>query len=136
MEGKCTILFDDPFWVGIFERVTPEGYAAARHVFGAEPGEAELLRFAREDYVNLRFSPPGPCPPVTTLERGFKRRQREARREMQQIGMGTFSQRALQAEHERLKESRQEESRAAREDRERAKFQKRQAIKKEKHRGH
>lgn len=135
MEGKCTILFDDPFWVGIFERVTPEGYAVARHVFGAEPGEAELLQFAREGYANLRFSPPGSCPPFTTLEHGFKQRQREARREMQQIGTGTFSQRALHAERERLKETRQEESRAAREDREREKFQQRQALKKEKHRG-
>jgi hypothetical protein len=36
------VFFDEPFWVGVFERDVPGGLMVARVVFGAEPSEAEV----------------------------------------------------------------------------------------------
>jgi len=37
-----TVFFDEPFWVGVFERDAPGGLMVARVVFGAEPSDAEV----------------------------------------------------------------------------------------------
>jgi hypothetical protein len=136
MEGKCTIAFEHPFWVGIFERLDERGYSAARFVFGAEPTEAELHRFALQDYQRLEFSLPGPAPERGgDPEPGFKRRLREARKTLQGPGAGTRAQQAIQAEYERRKDERQELSREACDAEEQRQFLLRQERKKEKHRG-
>ena len=136
MECNCTIYFEDPFWVAVFERSDVCGYSVARFVFGSEPSETELQEFALKRFQTLLFSLPGPMPKLETHEVGFKRRQRDARQQTQQAGISTRAQRALQAERERMKRDRQEESREERETRERQKFLQKLAQKKEKHRGH
>ena len=35
--GKLTVYFDDPFWVGIFERSEGSKLSVAKVTFGAEP---------------------------------------------------------------------------------------------------
>ena len=37
-----TVLFDEPFWVGLYERETDGRYEVARVVFGAEPKDYEV----------------------------------------------------------------------------------------------
>lgn len=135
MEGKCTIYFEDPFYVGIFERIDERGYSVARYVFGAEPGDAELVQFVRNDYRRLQFSSPVPCTKDLISNMNFKRRQREARRQAEQTDIGTRAQRALQAEYERQKLSRHEINHAEREEAEQQKFLLKQKQKKQKHRG-
>jgi hypothetical protein len=108
MEGKCTIAFENPFWVGIFERLDERGYSAARFIFGSEPSEAQLHRFALQDYLRLGFSLPGPPPEEADFAPGFKRRLREARKALTEPVTGTRAQQAIQAEYERRKEERQE----------------------------
>jgi len=34
---KLTILFEDPFWIGIFERIDDNKLSVAKITFGAEP---------------------------------------------------------------------------------------------------
>lgn len=135
MEGKGTIFFEDPFWVGIFERSDEHGYAVARHVFGSEPSEAELYQFVLNEYQRLEFSPAGPQPPEAAGPDNFKRRQRQARRQMKAEGAGTWAQRALQAELERRKEIRSSQSKEERQAQAQLKFSQRQERKKRKHRG-
>lgn len=135
MYGKCTVYFEDPYWIGFFERCDENGYSVARFVFGAEPSEVELYLFGLRYFQNLVFSQPGPVPEKEKAELSFKRRQRQVHRQMTQAGAGTFAQRALQAERERMKQVRREETRAEREAGEREKFLRKQAQKKEKHRG-
>jgi hypothetical protein len=134
MEGKCTIYFEDPFWVGIFEREDENGYAAARQVFGAEPGDAELLQWIFSEYSHLSYSRARPQAAAGAKEVGFKRRQRELRQEMETSGVGTRAQRAVQAEYERRKQERQAETREQREERERQEYSRRRERKKEKRR--
>ncbi len=136
MECACMIYFEDPFWVGIFERTSEKGYAVVRYVFGAEPTEAELLRFALHRYAFLRFSEPGPVRERKSAPLNFKRRQREIRQQEDLRGHLTRAQAAVQAERERQKVARKQTSRAERDTAQGQQFELRQAKRKEKHRGH
>ena len=41
-KSKLTVLFDPPFWVGVFERESGGRYEACKLTFGAEPRDAEV----------------------------------------------------------------------------------------------
>lgn len=136
MECKCTIFFDDPFWVGIFERQDEMGYSAARFVFGAEPSDASVYQFILKDYYRLRFSAPQPGAPSDNRSPNFKRRQREVRRQMlAQQPVGTRAQNALQAEREALSQAQKAQRSQAEFDRQDDRYQMRQERKKQKRRG-
>ncbi|MEU3568107.1 DUF2992 family protein [Kitasatospora sp. NPDC036755] len=53
MPNTFTVFFEGPFRVGVLEIAGPRGVRAARHAFGAEPGNAELLEFVRGDFGRL-----------------------------------------------------------------------------------
>jgi len=136
MECRCTLFFEDPFWVAIFERIDESGCAAARFVFGAEPSEAEMYQFALNGYQRLTFTAALPGSTAPVLITNFKRRQREARQQTSgQGGPGTWAQLALQAELERSKNEHRQTSQAGREAREERKFTLKLEKKKQKHRG-
>ena len=42
---KLTILFSNPFWIGVFERYEGSQYRACKVTFGAEPKEAEVFDY-------------------------------------------------------------------------------------------
>ena len=41
VNGKLTVFFEEPFWVGIFERIEDGKLSVAKVTFGAEPKEAD-----------------------------------------------------------------------------------------------
>ena len=43
--GQLTVFFDDPFWVGVFERIEENKLSVCRVVFGAEPKDYEVYDF-------------------------------------------------------------------------------------------
>ena len=130
-----TVLFDAPFWVGIFERVEGGELAVAKVTFGAEPSDPEVLDFVLGHFCDRRFSPPVTAEAHRVAE-SPKRRQRAARRQVRESGIGTRSQRALQAQLEAAKSERKREGKELREAEERRKFDLRQAKRREKRRGH
>ena len=81
---KATIFFDKRFWVGTFERTDKEGYAVARHIFGAEPSDLEVHEFVLNHYHELKF---GEAKEITIQIQRMnpKRVQREVRREMARV---------------------------------------------------
>ena len=81
---KATIFFEKRFWVGTFERTDKEGYAVARHIFGAEPSDPEVHEFVLNHYVELKF---GEAKEITIQIQRMnpKRVQREVRREMEKM---------------------------------------------------
>lgn len=135
MYSICTVYFEDPYWVGVFERNDDSGYAAARYVFGSEPTEAEIHQFTLRDFQALSYSHSSEAPEMEERQIGYKRRQREVRQAMVTKPVGTYAQRALQADRERVKQVRQKESREEREAREKEKYLLKQAQKKKHHRG-
>lgn len=135
MKASLTVFFEDPFWVGVFERVEGDRLSACKVTFGAEPKDYEVQEYVLKHYSTLRFSAG-----VETGERkkadSPKRRQREASRQMQNTGIGTKSQMALQMQREAMKTERKQLSRAQREAEEQRRFELKQQKKKEKKRGH
>ena len=134
MEARLTVYFEEPFWVGVFERIEEDRLSACKVTFGAEPKDYDVLGYILEHYHELAFSEP-----VAHEERervdNPKRRQRAAAREMQQTGVGTRSQQALQAQREMMKTERRQITKQEREAEEQRRFELKQQKKKEKHRG-
>src|SRR5690349_3967139 len=95
MEGKLTVYFEDPYWVGVFELEDEYGYRIARVIFGSEPRESELYAFVKEHYDEISYSKPLESQIKVERKRNFKRIQREVRREVMGEGVGTRSQQAM-----------------------------------------
>ena len=53
---KLTVFFENPFWVGIFERISNGKLFVCKVTFGAEPKDYEVLEFILKNYENLNFS--------------------------------------------------------------------------------
>ena len=133
----CTVFFEDPFWVGVWERSGDGTYAAAKTTFGAEPREAEVLAFVLARYGTLAFSKP--CADQSrpqTPAPNPKRMQREAARALQPAGVGTKAQQVLKSQYEAGKQEHKALSREQRFAEEERKFLLRQEKKKTKRRGH
>ena len=102
--------------------------------FGAEPEDYEIYDFVLKKYYRLRFIP-AVAADVKEAGRNPKRVQREVRKQVQSIGIGTKSQQALKLQQEQLKTERKTVSREQREAEKQRKFELKQQKKKEKHRG-
>ena len=136
MEGKLTVYFEDPYWIGIFEREDETGYRVSRVVFGSEPTDAELYEYIQQNYRNLDFSKPLKNQIRIERKKNFKRMQREVRKEVYEEGVGTKAQQAMRLQMELNKKERQVKSREKRREEEAIKFKVRQEKKKEKRKGH
>ena len=132
--ASFTVFFEDPFWVGVYEREEPGGLTACRVVFGAEPKDYEVYDFVLRNYYRLKFSP-AVATDVKEAVRNPKRVQREVRKQVQNTGIGTKSQQALKLQQEQLKTERKTVSREQREAEKQRQFELKQQKRKEKHRG-
>ena len=134
MEGKLTVFFEDPFWVGVFERVEDGKLSVCKVTFGAEPKDYEVWEYVLQHYCELEFSPA-----VETGSRRAadnpKRRQKNARNQLERTGVGTKSQQALQMQLEQNKQERKVKSREQKQAEAERQFALKQQKKKEKHRG-
>ena len=52
-----TVYFEDPFWVGLFEREDGDGYQVCKFPFGGEPKDYEVYDFLMRNWSRLVFSP-------------------------------------------------------------------------------
>jgi hypothetical protein len=136
MEGKLTVYFEDPFWVGVFEREDETGYCVSRVVFGSEPTDVELYEYVQREYAHLSFSQPVKDHIRIFRKKKFKRVQREVRKEVYEDGVGTKAQQAMKLQTELNKKEHQVISRERREEEKALRFQAKQEKKKQKHRGH
>ncbi|MDD6146076.1 MAG: YjdF family protein [Oscillospiraceae bacterium] len=131
---KLTVFFDPPFWVGVFERIEKGKLSVCKVTFGAEPRDCEVWDFVLKNYDKLKFSPAVDVKIKTDAENP-KRRQREAKKQMQPKHLGTKAQQALQLQREQNKTERRSVSKQQREEEKQRRFEQRQQKRKEKHRG-
>jgi hypothetical protein len=136
MEGKLTVIYDPPYWVGIFEKIENDQFQAARFVFGAEPTDPQLLEFALKKFTSLQFSQPVPIGQVEHHPVNFKRKMREIRAQMETHPHSTHAQEVLQQELENRAAARKKISKEDRIQAEDRKFKLRKDRKAEKHRGY
>lgn len=135
VESKLTIYFEEPFWVGVFEELEGDKLSVCRVVFGAEPTDAEVYDFILKHYYHLKFSAPVKTE-IRPKADNPKRRQRNARKQLEKSGIGTKSQQALQKQYEENKTERKRTTHEQREAEKQRQFELRQQKRKEKHRGH
>ena len=135
VSGKLTVFFEDPFWVGVFERIEDGKLSVAKVTFGAEPKDYEVQEYVQKYYFSLKFSPAVDTV-VKDIKRNPKRMQREAKKQMQEIGIGTKSQQALKLQQEQNKQERKVRSQEKKEAEKLRMFELKQQKKREKHKGH
>jgi hypothetical protein len=134
MEAKLTVYFDDPFWVGVFERIEDGKLSVCRITFGAEPKDYDVWEFVLKHYYKLEFSPAVETGSRRTADNP-KRRQRNARKQLERTGVGTKSQQALQMQLEQNKQERKLKSRKQKQAEVERQFALKQQKKKKKHKG-
>ena len=131
---KLTVYFADPFWVGVAERIAGGRLSAAKITFGAEPKDYEIAGFVQRHFYELRFSQS-----VLTERREAKKNpktaQRDAKRQMQEVGIGTKSQQALKLQHEEKRLEGRKKNREEKQAKAERLFLLKQQKRKEKHRG-
>lgn len=132
--GRLTVFFEDPFWVGIFERIADGKLSVCKVTFGAEPKDYEIYAFVLRNHARLKFSLTVETE-VKKSSHNPKRVQREIHKQMQSTGIGTKAQQALKLQQEQMKTERKTERRRRREEEKQLRFEQKQQKRKAKHRG-
>ena len=135
VNGRLTVYFEEPFWVGIFEHIEDGKLSVAKVTFGVETKDYEVQEYIQKYYFGLKFSPAVETV-VKDIKRNPKRMQREAKKQTMETGIGTKSQQALKLQQEQNKQVRKERSRKKKEVEEQRIFELKQQKKREKHKGH
>ena len=137
--SETTIVFEDPFWVAIFEQYRNGYYSVAREVIGtSEPQGSELVLFFRKlDYENLKFTLPVKGETINNKKLRFKRQMKQIRTAQFSGQKYTFTKAhaLIKVNQTALKEEKKKESRVIREEEKREKFTLKQQKKKEKQKG-
>lgn len=134
LSGKLTVYFENPFWVGVFERVQDGKLSACKVTFGAEPKDYEIYDYILKYFYQLKFSP-DIMTDVREVKQNPKRIQREVHKQVQNTGIGTKSQQALKLQYEEIKCEKKSLRHEKREKEKQRQYELKQKKKKEKHRG-
>lgn len=129
-----TVMFEEPFWVLVFERTEDNKLSVCKVTVGAKPKDYEVQEFLLTHYCRLRFSPAVETA-VREVHMNPKRRQREVHKKVKDTGIGTKSQQALKLQQEEMKTERRIYSKEQKEIERMRRFELKQQKKKEKHRG-
>ncbi len=135
VSGRFTVFFDDPFWVGIYERVEDGGVEASRVVFGPEPKDYEVFEYLLKNWNRLRFGPQVQAVAPTDRRINPKRMQRKIKGELSSRGTGTKAQEAIKQLYQEVKQENRMASKQKKIYELSRKFEIRQIKKKEKHKG-
>ena len=137
VSSKLTVMFEEPFWIGLYEREYGRRYEVCKITFGPEPKDYEVYAFLLDNRQRLVFSPPIAAEKTKEKRINPKRMQRQISRQLASYeGIGTKAQQALKLQQEQGKLERKVRSRQEKEAEEAWRFQLHQEKRREKHRGH
>lgn len=97
------VLFEEPFWIGVFEKRQEGKLSVCKVTFGAEPKDYEVENFVLSNYYNLRFGPTVEFKMKEKEKVNPKRRQREVKKQLKNAAIGTKSQQAIKLGQEEVK---------------------------------
>ena len=80
VSGTFTLLFENPFWIGVFESECGKNYEVARVVFGPEPTDVQLYEFILKNFFYLSFGKSTLEKVSTQKDIGYKRMQRKIKK--------------------------------------------------------
>ena len=133
--SSLTVFFENPFWIGLYERMDDGKYEVCKITFGAEPKDYEIYEYMLQNWKNLKFSPPIKGKEIEERRINPKRPQREINKQLDNTGIGTKAQQALQLQHEQDKKERKIKTREQKEAEKDRQFAIKQEKRKAKHRG-
>ena len=133
--GRLQVFFEEPFWIGVFEKLQDGKLSVCKVTFGAEPKDYEILDFILQNYDQLRFSPSVNSEEKHRDRINPKRMQREVKNQINAVGIGTKSQQALKLQLEQGKLQRKIRSKEQMEELKEYQYEQKLQKKKEKHRG-
>ena len=135
IQAKLTVFFEDPFWVGVCERVSNGKMEVCKITFGSEPKDGELHAFFLQHWNELCFSEPVKTDQLSPVKMNPKRMKRAIQKQRKVRGVSTKSQRALQQEYEKHKRAKKRESRKRINAEKQRRYELKRQKRKEKHRG-
>ena len=134
-KSSLTILFEAPFWIGLYERMEHRRYEVCKITFGSEPKDYEVYEFLLKNWNKLKFSPPIQAEVAIERKINPKRMQREFHSQLQDKGIGTKAQQALKLQYEQCKLEKKAKNREKKEADKDRQFALRREKTKAKHRG-
>lgn len=136
-EIKLTVLFDNSFWVGLFESIENGIYKVCKVTFGPEPRDDEVYNFILRNYYSLRFSNTMNFDDKQIVKKkNPKRIQREVQKATMDRGISTKAQIAMSKQHEELKLEKKKRRKQRNEEESERKFLLKQKKRLKKHKGH
>jgi len=132
---KLQVFFEGQFWIGVFEHLYDGKLSVCKVTFGPEPKDQEVQGFILENYDNFRFSPAVESEVVVKEKINPKRLQRDIKKQVQNVGIGTKSQQALKLLQEENKFERKTRTRELKEEEKEFQFELKKQKRKEKHKG-
>ncbi len=136
IQSQLTILFVDPYWIGIYERSEGKKMEACKIIFGTEPKDYEVYQYLNTHWYQLKFGPSVEVEESSKLTINPKRLQRKISKELRTTGISTKAQLALAAQREENKIIRKAKSKLEKEREKEKQYALHKQKKKEKHRGH
>lgn len=131
---SLTVYFEDPFWVGIFEKQENKKLFVSKVTFGAEPKDYEVYAFVLSHFYDIKYSQSVKSE-RKEISKNPKKMQRDANKMLKASGVGTKSQQALKLLQEQNKKERKEKSKEQKIIEEEKRFALRRQKQKEKHKG-
>ena len=134
--SSLTVYFEDPYWVGVIERVENEKLRVNKVTFGSEPKDYMIYEFYNQNQYKLKFSSPISADEKKNRKINPKRMQREINKHLNKKGISTKSQDAIRMQRDKDKTERRKSSKDRRKEEAQRKYQLKQEKKKQKKRGH
>lgn len=134
--SKFTVFFEEPFWVGIYEKEYNSEYEVCKVIFGPEPKDYTIYEFMAKNQMRLSFSPSIESNRNSKKKINPKRMQRQIKKQINNVGIGTKAQQALKIQHEERKISRKIRSKEQKLAEKERMFEIKKQKRKEKHKGH
>lgn len=103
LSSKLTVFFENPFWVGVFERRAEGKLQVCKVIFGTEPKDGDIHKFILTKWNELVFSDSIVDNHLKLKPVNPKRLQRMIKKEITQTGIGTKAQQALKLQYEQTK---------------------------------
>ncbi len=128
-------MFENPFWIGLYERFDNGKYEVCKITFGAEPKDYEIYDYLLQNWHKLKFSPPIKTDKIKDRKINPKRMQREINNQLEDKGIGTKAQQALQLQREQSKVEKRTRTKEQKEAEKERQYALRQEKRKAKHRG-
>ena len=135
IKAQLSVFFEEPYWIGIYERMEDGRTQACKIIFGAEPKDYEVYGYINDHWKELKFGPTVHGSELSERKVNPKRMQREISRQLRSPGTGTKAQEALKALQEASKTERKQRARLRKQEENDRQFELHRQKKKEKHKG-